>query len=295
MNKIKRGFFELNLATFLFGFIGVIAKSITLSAPLIILFRAIFAFLALSIFFIWKKEKLLLKKDWHYFLMIVLGFLFAVHWLALFQALKVSNIAVAYISLFTFPVMTVFLEPLFTKDQLCKWDVFTGLLILSGVWFLVPEFDLSNDITQGVLWGILSAFTYALRNIFTRKYFRKNSGASVVFYQILVTILVCLPFFFFEEFVFVPMDFVYLILLGVLFTAIAHSFFVRSLKVLKAKSVGMITSMQPVYAVFFAFVFLREIPDMRTAMGGALIIVAVVIEVFKVTKKIKPVDLEDAA
>jgi drug/metabolite transporter (DMT)-like permease len=294
MNKMKRGFIELNLATFLFGFIGVIAKSITLPTPLIILFRGIFAFLALSIFFMLRKEKLSLKRNLDYVLMFLLGLLFAVHWLALFEAIRVSNIAAAYIAFFTFPAMTVFLEPLFTKERLCFWDVVTGIVISIGIWFLVPEFDLSNDVTRGVMWGILAAFTYALRNIFTRKYFRKASGASIMFYQILVTVLVCLPFLFFDEFVFVPLDFVYIILLGVVFTAIAHSFFVRSLKVLKAKSVGMITSMQPVYAVFFAYVFLNEIPDWRTAIGGALILLAVLFEILKVGRKIRAIDLEDA-
>ncbi len=294
---VKKALIELNIATFLFGFIGVIAKTITLSAPLTIFFRAVVAGVVLFVMMRIHKEKLFFEKRSKALIMVVLGVLFAAHWVTLFQAIKVSTVAVAMISLFTFPVMTVFLEPLFTEQHL-KWgDVFSGLLILAGVYYMVPEFSLENDIFLGVLFGLLSAITYAFRNIFTRKYFGDLRGSSVMFFQMGVTIVVCSPILFFEEFVFVPMDFVYIVLLGVVFTALAHSLFVGSLRAVTAKTMGLVSSLQVVYAAFFAYVFLAEELTAPIFVGGACVLSAVLIEVFRVREAtgIKKIDLEEGA
>ena len=65
-----------------------------------------------------------------------------------------------------------------------------------------------------------------------------------------------------------------------LFTALPHTWYTRSLGELKARSVGVIATLLPVYGA--RPLFLGEIPAFRTLLGGGIILAAVVIETWRV-------------
>ena len=65
-----------------------------------------------------------------------------------------SNVTVGMLSLFTYPIITVLLEPLFISVKLKARHIIFGILILIGVFFLVPNFDFNNKATQGLLMGL---------------------------------------------------------------------------------------------------------------------------------------------
>ena len=70
----------------------------------------------------------------------------------------------------------------------------------------------------------------------------------------------------------------YLLLLAILTTAIGHSLMVHSLKFFSASAATIISSIQPIFGIVLAFLFLGEIPNINTYIGGALILSTVVIE-----------------
>ena len=72
-------------------------------------------------------------------------------------------------------------------------------------------------------------------------------------------------------------DWLWLALLGVLCTGLAHSLFVASLRVLKARTTSVIFALEPVYGIAFAWWLFNEQPTLRMLIGGALIIIASVI------------------
>ena len=64
------------------------------------------------------------------------------HWVTYFYALKLSNVAIGMLSMFTFPVMTALLEPFFTKQKINSIHIALALLVLIGIYFLVPDFSI---------------------------------------------------------------------------------------------------------------------------------------------------------
>ena len=62
-------------------------------------------------------------------------------------------------------------------------------------------------------------------------------------------------------------------------TAIAHSLFVASLSVLKARTAALIFSLEPVYAIGFAWWLFDEQPTWRMAAGTALILLAILFSI----------------
>ncbi len=63
-----------------------------------------------------------------------------------------------------------------------------------------------------------------------------------------------------------------LLVLGLFCTALAHGLFIHSLKVVRAQLAGVMTALEPVYGIVFAFLLLGEVPAGPTLAGGALIV-----------------------
>ena len=129
--------------------------------------------------------------------MILPTLLMGIHWLAYFYALKLSNVAIGMLTLFTYPLMTSILEPILLKDRMVKRHLPLTLITLVGIYFLVPNFDMSDDLTVGVLFGLLAALSYAIRNIWIRKHIEVISGSLSMAYQLLGLSIVLGPLLFF--------------------------------------------------------------------------------------------------
>lgn len=73
------------------------------------------------------------------------------------------------------------------------------------------------------------------------------------------------------------MDWLWISLLGIFCTGLAHSLFVASLAVIKARTAAVVFALEPVYGITLAWLLFGENPTLRMLMGGALIIVAIVV------------------
>ena len=108
----------LNLAMLFISTSGVLGRSLSISPALSILWRSIFAIVILGLFCWYTKVnlKIVSKKDIG--TIALSGFFLGAHWITYFYSLQLSNVAIALLSLFTYPILTVFLEPLFYKTKL---------------------------------------------------------------------------------------------------------------------------------------------------------------------------------
>ena len=222
------------------------------------------------------------KKDTLSF--IVSGLLMGAHWVTYFYALKLSNVALAMLSIYTFPIITVFIEPLFTKKKIDAIHIFMAILVLIGVYNLIPEFSMENTYFQGILFGILSAFFYAIRNLMVKKHVKNYNGSMLMLYQMIIVTVFLIPVLFFADFTNVQSQLHLLILVALLTTAIGHTMMVNSLKHFSASTASIISSVQPIFGIIIAYIFVNEIPSINTFIGGGLILLTVVIESFRSKK-----------
>jgi drug/metabolite transporter (DMT)-like permease len=268
----------------LLGATALFSKILPLSAVDITFGRAGIACIMLfGIVKLFKKSILLdCKKD--YFIALFLGLLMAAHWVSYFAAMQYSSVSVGMIALFTFPVMTVLLEPFFEGIRLVWQDVVSAIVVLLGIFLIVPEISLENEITQGVLIGVCSAVLYSFRNLVHRKHFSHYSGAHAMAYQTLV-IFISLSFFSSDELFKASQEtYIGLIILGTFLTAVPHALIAASLKHLRAKTFSLIACMQPLYGVGLAILVLNEQPRWQTIVGGLLVISAAIYETINAQK-----------
>ncbi|MDX5585074.1 MAG: DMT family transporter [Aureibaculum sp.] len=275
---------ELNIAVLLISTSGVLGRYISMPPPITIWWRCLFAAILLGAFCWYKKVdlKISTSRDWK--TIIISGLFFGAHWVTYFYALQLSNVAIGMLSLFTYPVITVLLEPIFFKSKLNIKHVLLGIIVLIGIYFLTPEFTLENNYTKGVLFGLLSSIFYALRNILLKKKIAHYHGSMLMFYQMVIVTLVLWPTFFFFEMSPRTNDWGALIILALVTTAIGHTLFVMSFKNFSISTASIISSIQPIYAIILGFLLLNEIPEERTIIGGVLILSTVLIESFQSKK-----------
>ena len=272
VNTKNRNLTQIHLAVFLFGISGLFGKLLSLSPMIIVLGRVFFSsvFLLVVMFFLKKEIKLKHKKDYFYFVM--MGLILAIHWSAFFKSIQVATVAIGLLIFSTFPVFVTFLEPYFFKEKIKIQDIVIAIITLLGVLLVVPKFQIGNNLTEGVLWGILSSFTYAILSMLNRKYVKEYSSVVIAFYEQFIATFVLIPFLFLIKPTFKSMDIVLLILLGVVFTAISHSLFINGLKNVKTQTAGIISSLEPVYGIIFALLIIGEVPTLREVLGGIIIL-----------------------
>lgn len=268
---------EINLAMVFISTSGALGRYIELPVPVIIVSRAILAFVALLFYCKWKGISLRIEKK-DIWIIGLTGLLMAVHWVTYFYALKMSNVAIGMLSLFTYPVITSFLEPLLLKTKFQKIHLLLGALVLSGIYLLVPDFDMSNSYTMAVGIGVLSATVYALRNLILKTKVGNYNASLLMCYQMGVVSILLLPALFQTNIELIGSQLPPLLTLALLTTAVGHTLFLNTFKHFSITTASIISSVQPVYGILIGWLFLAEIPSAVTIIGGILILSAVVVE-----------------
>lgn len=272
MNEKNKSLIEIHLAVFLFGAAGLFGKLLALPSIIIVLGRVFFSsiFLLLLIFYLKENLKLGQKRD--YYILAIMGVILAIHWCTFFQSIQVSTVAIGLLTFSTFPVFVTFLEPYFFKEKIRGSDIATAVITFLGVALVIPKYELGNSLTQGVLWGVLSGFTYAILSMLNRKYVKQYCSSIIAFYEQAVAAVVLLPFIFYYQPTFQSRDLFLLIVLGVVFTGVSHLTFISGLKNIRTQTAGIISCLEPVYGIIFAVILLSEFPSLREILGGIIIL-----------------------
>jgi len=284
MNDQKQSLIYLHIAVFLFGGTALFSKLIGLPALDITVYRTGTAAIVLFILLNLQRKKISLDNKKDYAIACLLGVVVGIHWVTYFASMQMAGVTVGIIAFFTYPVITVFIEPLFNKNRPKIKDMMTALVVVIGIYLLIPEVSLGNQVTLGILMGVFSAFFFALRNILHRNYFTQYSGPHTMLYQ---TLVACLMLCLFVE---VPPlhvtnhDWLLILLVGVVFTATPHAFFASSLRHLSATTAGLISCLQPLYGSILAFFLLQERPNVMTIIGGLLVVSAAIFETWSVSR-----------
>lgn len=274
---------KIHLAVFLFGFAGLFGKFLSCSPFIIVLGRTSFAAIALFAYAKMVSGTRLLSIDNTSFAALILqGILLAAHWVTFFLAIQTASVAVGLVTFSSFPLFVTFMEPFFFKEPLKKRDVATAITVFAGILLVIPDVNFSNNVTLGGFYGLLSGLTFACLAIVNRKNAMVSDPIALAFYQnLFAALFLILPLLILPSLVLRPRppalaDLPLLILLGVVFTALAHTFFIQALTQIRAQTASVIAGLEPVYGIILAFFLLNEVPRAQTLAGGVLIIGATI-------------------
>lgn len=268
----------LHIGALMFGLTGVFGKLAAASPAVIVFGRAAFAVLALGFFARlasnapWQR---LATGDW--LRLLLSGLLLAGHWVSFFVSVKIAGVAIATLGFASFPAFTVILEGLIFRERIRTNEILLVALVSIGLVLVTPDFDLASQATTGLLWSVASGLLFSLLSLNNRAGSGRIPAVQAALCQNLVVGLCLLPVAAPELPEVRAMDWLWISLLGIFCTGLAHSLFVASLAVIKARTAAVVFALEPVYGITVAWVLFGENPTLRMLLGGALIITAIVV------------------
>ena len=280
--EYRKSLISLHIAVMLFGLSAVLGQFVTAPAVIVAGGRVICSSLLLFLLSIAGRASLKLKSRKDYGIAVFEGIILAVHWTTFFQAIQSSSVAIGTITFSTFPLFLTFLEPLLFREKLKVTSVLSAAVLLLGVFITIPEFSLENQITIGILWGMVSSLSYAVLSLANRYLSRSYAARTVCLYEQGTAAVVLLPAIFFVKTNWTTQNILGIAAIGFICTAFAHSLYVAAQRKVKAQTAGIVSGMETVYGIVYALLFLGEVPGIRELIGGAVILgVALVISLRK--------------
>lgn len=292
MNPVTKSYIELHFAVFLFGFTAILGDLIQLSAINMVWWRMLLASISLLLLIrfrgLWQKmpSTLVLK-------FMGIGVIVALHWICFFGSIKLANASIGVICMATTTFFTAFLEPIFVKTKVNKWEIGLGLLIVPGMALIVGTVGL--DLWLGIAVGLLSAFLAALFAVMNKVMIEKAHPLNITFLELgsgWLFISLLLPLFFLSDnsasFFPASSDWLYLFILAFACTTLAYVLALRSLRYISAFASNLTINLEPVYGIALAWLILKENQELSPDFYyGVLLILAAVFSYPLLRGKIK--------
>lgn len=271
----RHGLAQVHLAVLLAGSTGLFVKLVAIDSLLLTSGRTLFGTAALALLALLSAQSLRLR-SWRDLAMLALsGAVLAFHWFSFFYSIQISTIAIGLLAFASFPVFSTLLEPLLFGEPLHRRDLVTMTAVTAGLVLLTPAWDMANQLTMGLFWGLLSAFSYAVLALLSRSYVRHYPAVCISFYQQGFAALCLLPFAWPGLQQLAGTTWLALLVIGVVFTALTQLLVVSSLRTLRVQTVSVIFGLEPVYGILLAWLLVSEPLNSRTIAGGMLICGAV--------------------
>lgn len=285
-------YIHLHFIVFIWGFTAVLGALISLDAiPLVWYRMGIASILIIAFIF-------LLRKKIRFPAKVLFGFFFAglciaLHWLAFFGAIKVSNVSITLSVMATGAFFTSFLEPIFFGRKIILYEVIFGILVIVGLYII---FQAETDYVTGIVLALASAFLGALFSVLNGKYVAQYEASVISMYELsfgtlCITVYLLFTGSFTPEFFQISAnDWTYLIILASICTAYAFIASVHVMKWLSPYTVMLTVNLEPVYGILLALLVFGETEYMKPQFYyGALIILVTVLAngVLKTRRQIK--------
>ncbi len=268
----------------IFGTIGVFRRYMPLSSALLAFSRGILGGVFL-LAFVWMrkkkaKEKLPPRVLVH---LIVTGAVMGANWILLFEAYNHTTVAVATLCYYMEPTIVVLLSPLIFRERLtgkraaCAAVSVIGMILVSGV---IGESGGQDSRFSGILLGLGAAVLYSCVVILNKK-LPPTDAYQRTTVQLLSAGFAMLPYLFltggFGSEGFSVSSVLLLLVLGIVHTGIAYALYFGSMDGLRVQTIAVFSYIDPVSALLFSALLLREPLSILNIIGAALIIGAAVV------------------
>ncbi len=276
------GYILLLFGGFCLSWGGLIIRSFEQATVWQILFlRSFFFLIALIIFLftIYKRNTIKIIKD-SGFPGLIGGFILSFSFVAFVVAM--SNTTVANV-VFIISTQTMFLAIFgffYLKEKVSLIGALSIFLAMSGIVIMVGD-----SISAGSLYGNLVALAIPINFAILVMIIRKNTNLDMVpaiFYSGIFSLIY--GFFLTESFQFTKHDLLMGFLLGVPQLALSFICITIGSRTVNSATVGLLMLMETLCAPIWVWLFLSEIPPLSVFIGGAVIIIAIILKSFDKSK-----------
>src|SRR5690554_2791964 len=270
--------FLLHLVVFIFGFTGILGRLIETDSDILVWWRMIIASVVIAIF-VYSTPKIKKNLSENALTYSLVGLIIAAHWITFFEAIKQSNVSLTLACLSASSLFTAILEPIFFKRKIDKYEIFFGVLVVSG---LLLIFSFETEYKIGIALALTSALLASFFTTINGKLIQKDNPYRISLVEMMagaVGITIWLAFkgkMDMDLFRLPPMDWFWIIILATVATAFAFVVSVKVLEELSPFTVSLTINLEPVYGIVLAFLIFGSSEKMTWGfyVGTVLILLA---------------------
>ncbi|QNM87705.1 DMT family transporter [Aliarcobacter cryaerophilus] len=249
----------------------------------VIFYRFIFASILLAIFMLIKKDSFYLKFK-EIILLALLGLLFGISAISLFNSFLYMDAGLASTVLFIYPIFVAIIMALFFKEKNSIITILSIVFAFIGV-ILLYESDGANVSNFGIFLVIVSSLCYAIYIVIINQYL-KMSALKVTFYSMLFcTITILIHSFFDSSLNIMPLVnfnmWFYTIFLALVPTIISLLFLIKAIQLIGSTSASILGALEPLTAVLIGVYVFNEKITFWLVIGIVFILFGVILIVLK--------------
>ena len=261
------------LSLLLFGTNGLYVAHISLASSHIVLFRTLIGGFMLTLLVLLRGGFALGDVRAELVPLLFGGIALGLNWVALFGAYRLLNVSLATLIYYAGPMLVMLFSPLLFREKLTGLKLAAVVLVAFGLLLISGSIAAGGLSIPGLLTAAASALFYAALIVFNKR-IRRTSGLQTAAVELDVAFVVVLLYVLFTSGLPHPTraELPWLLLIGLVNTGLAYLLYFSGLQRLPAQSVALISYIDPVSALFFSAVFLRESMSPLQLVGAVLII-----------------------
>ncbi len=204
---------------------------------------------------------------------ITVGVLLAVHWTAMFAGYQRAPDDTVVFIIFLAPVGIALVAPRALGERLGPRSLAALALALSG-FVLVAGSSLEPSTTTGIAWAALSGVTLIALVIVSKPLAEVYGGLRLTLLEMTVAGIALLPIAVTLDWGRPQADWGWLVVLGLVHTAVGVTLYLSALARVPATHVGILGYLEPVAVVGLSWLLLAHRPTLATVVGGGVIVAA---------------------
>ena len=285
MRENTRTLLILHTAVFLAGWTGIFGRLISLGGLPLVWYRILVsvATLALVLAVLGRLHKVGARA----LLQIAgCGILLALHWTAFFASIQASNVSIGVACIATTCFFTTLADPIINRKKLSWPEILISFISIAGVLLI---FSLDVRYRLGIALGLLSAALYSIFAILNVNVAARTGEdtPTMLLWELVdgaLFLTLCIPLqarvLPAEPILPVGSDWIWLLLLGSVFTIVPFLFQLQALRKFSAFTVNLTYNLEPVYSIALAALLFHEHREVGWSfwLGLTLIVLSVILQ-----------------
>ena len=258
MNDKLKGSLLVVGAAMIWGMVGTAVRFAgSVDAWTIAFYRCLFGALTVLVIIIVSRKlgEIVPKKKIGY--LFVLGLVNAMVIAFLALSIKTSTLANAYLLFYTAPVIATLMARIFLKERIGKVSVISLVLCM--------------------VFGMLAGVSYA-SSMTVGRYVKEYSGLISTFWTNTISVVILLLIS--NPLTVTTVSLPLLAVMGIAFSGIAVFLLYEGLRSIRTQNAGIILMLDPLTNIIMGAIIFSEIPGVVTTVGGALILSAILLQIF---------------
>ena len=201
------------------------------------------------------------------------GTALGLNWVTLFGAYRMLNVSLATLIYYVGPILVLLLSPALFHEKLSGRKMLSAAIVAVGLICISGSIVVAGMNSLGLIAAILSALFYAVLIIFNKKIVR-TGGLQTAAIELDVAFAVVLVYTLCTEGLpkIAADDLPYIAGIGFINTGLAYLLYFSGLQKLSGQSVALISYLDPVSALLFSAILLREAMTPVQMIGAVFII-----------------------